>query len=295
VDEQDGALTIAARGPAAQGQLPLSEMARLCGEFQATVERIALGLHGTTAAAGRRPKEVVEAARLIFTGFHAGSAVLELTRPPARDGGVLLEESLDVLAAGSAAIREGRTVPEAFSTPVLDGLIRLASGLGDDVITEVVVSRGGTPLVTIDQEMRRALRYARRQVRHDDTTIVGLLQMGDFAPSALRCRIDTIDASVTCTFDEGLSATVLACLNTLVVASGTGEFVAGGVLRSLDLSDLAPVERAGEPALDDLARAQGVTAWGDPSAVAGFGAGGELGDEEFAAFLAGALSSRGER
>lgn len=47
LDEQTESLTITAYGPIADGCLPLAEMARLCGEFQATIERIALSFHGT--------------------------------------------------------------------------------------------------------------------------------------------------------------------------------------------------------------------------------------------------------
>jgi hypothetical protein len=297
VDKDSTMLTITAHGPAAQGRLPLSEVARLCGEFQATIERIALELQGTTASAGRRPKDIVESVRLFFTGFHNGSAVLEL-RPPdgslTADASSLLSGSLDVLESGVSAVREGAAVPEGFSTPVLDGLIRLAGGLGDGFITEIVISRNGGPLMTINSELRRALRQARREVRHDETTVVGLLQMGDFAPSALRCRIDTIDISVLCTFDESLSETVLACLNTMVVASGTGEFLPGGTLRSLDLTELTTISRSPTTTLDDLRREQGVSAWDDASAEHAFGLSDTIEDDDFSAFLIGALSSRGE-
>jgi hypothetical protein len=58
----DALLTIRASGPGTTGgRLPLAELARIAGEFQATVERIALGLSGLTPVAGPRPRRVVEA------------------------------------------------------------------------------------------------------------------------------------------------------------------------------------------------------------------------------------------
>ncbi|MGF1647356.1 MAG: hypothetical protein ACFCVF_10625 [Kineosporiaceae bacterium] len=77
MDTSDARLTITARGPAAQGRLPLAEVARLCSEFQATLERIALTLHGATSITGRRPREVIDAVWVEFTGFREGSAVLQ--------------------------------------------------------------------------------------------------------------------------------------------------------------------------------------------------------------------------
>jgi hypothetical protein len=293
VNSFDPQLTITARGPAADGRLPLAEMARLCGEFQATLERIALVLHGTTSITGRRPREVVDAVRVEFTGFAQGSAVLELELPATADGGALLEESLAVLVAGADAVRTGRSLPEAFTPQVLDGLIRFVGGLEPGTVTELVIGRGGRPLVVADSEFRGRLRETRRKVWHAETTIVGLLQMGDFAPSALRCRIDTVHASVACTFDETLAETVLGSLNRLVVASGTGQFTAGGAtLRSLDLSRLEPLPRAPEASLDELTHSQQVTPWATSPTGTGFGTDG-LSDADFEAFLSEAMSARG--
>ncbi len=293
--EPDSRLTITARGPAAQGRLSLAEVARLCGEFQATLERIALTLHGATSITGRRPREVVEAVRVEFTGFREGSAVLELELPPAPDGGLLVEEALSVLIDGVSAARSGTALPDAFTPQVIGGLLRFAGGLGDDTITEILVGRGDSILLTADPPLRAALHEVRRGVRYAETTIVGLLQMGDFAPSAQRCRIDSVDASVTCTFDETLAEAVLSCLNQLVVASGTGEYsAAGGALRNLELSQLEVVAQAPERTLEQLVQEQGVRPWGQGGTTTRVGLSEDLTDEEFADFLGHALSARGK-
>ncbi len=291
---QDSRLAITARGPAAQGRLPLAEVARLCGEFQATLERIALTLPGATSITGRRPREVVDAVRVEFTGFRAGSAVLDLALPPAPDGGALIEEALETLTSGVDAVRSGRDLPEAFTPQVLGGLLRFSGGLGSEAVTEISVARGDRVVLVADPLLREALHRERRGVRLAETTIVGLLQMGDFAPAAQRCRIDSVDASVTCTFDETLAEAVLTSLNQFVIAAGTGEYAtAGGALRSLDLSRLDVVEQAPEANLQQLVREQGVRPWGDePNDQVGLSE--PLSDEEFDVFLRGALSARGE-
>ncbi len=295
VENQDSRLTITARGPAAQGRLPLAEVARLCGEFQATLERIALTLHGTTSITGRRPREVVDAVRVEFTGIREGSAVLDLELPAAPDGGALVEEALAILTSGVDAVRSGSGLPEAFTPQVLAGLLRFVGGLGDEAVTEIRVGRGDRVLFFADPPLREALHQVRRGVHVAETTIVGLLQMGDFAPSAQRCRIDSLDVSVTCTFDETLAEAVLSCLNQLVVASGTGEYAtAGGALRSLDLSQLEVVRQTSDATLEELAREQGVLPWGDDEATVRPGLSEELTDDEFTEFLSNALSSRGQ-
>jgi hypothetical protein len=295
VDERTDSLTITARGPAAQGRLPLAEVARLCGEFQATLERIALTLHGATSITGRRPREVVDAVRVEFTGFREGSAVLDLELPAAPDGGALVEEALAVLAAGVTAVRAGAPLPEAFTPQVVMGLLRFAGGLDANSVTEIQVGRGERVLFVADPPLREALHAVRRGVRHADTTIVGLLQMGDFAPSAQRCRIDSVDTSVSCTFDETLAETVLTCLNQLVVASGTGEYAtAGGALRSLDLDHLEAVPQPPQTTLEHLVQQQGVRPWGEAPSTGPSGLSEPLSDEEFDQFLRHALSSRGE-
>lgn len=83
--------------------------------------------------------------------------------------------------------------------------------------------------------------------------------MGDFAPSALRCRIDTAEGPVTCDFDEELRPDVLAAMDRSVVAQGLAEFWPGeGRPRRLHLQRLKPVEKAEERPLEELVREQGV-------------------------------------
>lgn len=283
-------LTLTVTGPGATGgRLALSEMARVAGELQATLERIALGLVGQVrVGAGRRPQDIVEAVRLDVTGLRGGSAILDIAPPDATliEHG-LLAESLGTLQGISLAIVKQHALPEAATPQVIDGLLRLAGGLSPGNVTLIELRRtgGSQPLLTVDAQFQQSLRTLRHR-RTASVTIIGRLQMGDFAPSALKCRVDSFDASVSCSFDDGLRSDVLAAMDQLVMATGTAEF-SGQVLRSLAIESLRVVEGAATHALHDLAEQQAVSPVEDLSSFWV-----KTEDDEFAAFMTAALSAR---
>ncbi|WP_250281003.1 MULTISPECIES: hypothetical protein [unclassified Frankia] len=287
-------LTIRASGSATTGgRLPLAELARLAGEFQATVERIALGLRGLSPVAGRRPKHVVEAVGMEVRALTSGSAVLtvgRITQPMLGDD--LLIDSLETLEAGLDAIANGRPTPEVFTAPVLDGLLKLSGGVADGTLAGVEIQRGGRTTIRFDTQLYSSVRAARRAVSITEQVIVGRLQMGDFARGALRCRIDTVTSSVSCTFDEGLKKDVLAAMNSLVRARGLAESTAGGVIRAFTLRAVERLPSSPHRTLDDMAREQEV----EPvRSLAELAMSEPLTDEEYEDFLAAAMSARGDQ
>lgn len=172
---------------------------------------------------------------------------------------------------------------------MIDGLLRLAGGLSPGNVTLIELKRtgGSQPLLTVDAEFQQLLRTLRRR-RTASVTITGRLQMGDFAPSALKCRIDSFDSSVNCSFDDTLRAEVLAAMDQLVMATGTAEF-SGQVLRSLAIDGLRVLEGATTRSLHDLAEAQSVAPVDD---ISSFWIQAE--DDDFTTFMAAALSARPE-
>ena len=71
-------MSIRAVGAAAEGRLALAEVARLCGELQGTLERLALALRGGRNTPGRRRRDIAEAVKLEMISFRTGSAVLDM-------------------------------------------------------------------------------------------------------------------------------------------------------------------------------------------------------------------------
>ncbi|TFV49542.1 hypothetical protein [Blastococcus sp. TF02A-35] len=294
--DSDFSLVITARGPATTGgRLPLSELARVAGEFQATLERIALGLSGGAAqSGGRRPADIVEAVRLEIRGFRVGSAVLEVDRAQgALFDHELLAQSFEVLEAGASAIVAGdvKALPEPFTAPVLDGLLHMSGGIAEAAVAAVDFDLNGHRMLHVDSAFRQAVRVMRRSRHYDQASLVGRLQMGDFALSALRCRIDTIDSSILCNFDESMRPQVLADMDSMVIASGIAEFGIGGTMRSLDLVDLEVVPEGSRRTFEELAAEQGV---GLISDAAEFGLSEDVPEDDFESFFQSALSARAE-
>lgn len=285
-------LTIRAAGPAVEeGRLALTEVARISGELQATLERIAMALLGSETVSGRRPQDIVNAVRLELTDFASGSAILEVSPP---SGAMimhdLLGKSVGLLMEAIESIDEAqRSHPEVFGKQVLDGLVRLSGGISPRSVRTIEITRINDRTVVIDDDFRRAARAARNAGDRSEVTIVGRLHMGDFAPAALRCRVDTISTSVSCTFDESLTDDVLNAMGAMVVANGIAELLPDGRVRSLDLLSLTKVNEAKRANIGALAQQQGIAAVRN---LTDFPTVQDVSDEEFEQFIRDALSAR---
>lgn len=288
-------IQITASGPLAEpGSLPLAETARLLGEFQQTLERIALRLLGMKSTAGRRPLDVTEAVKLDFRGISKGSVVMSIGEAGQALSNETLDQTLSVLGQGAAAITNGGAgLPEEFDMSVLSGLLRFSGGIGPGRLNSISVTVNTQEVLSIDAKFRQITRELTKQRTTRDATLVGLLQMTDFAPSALKCRIDTLTESVVCDFDESFTEQVLDLINSLVIVRGTGQFsTAGDRLLTLDLTAVEALDSAYVSDVTTLAAEQGVGVWEDGESLAG---GTLLGDDEFESFLDSALSARGDK
>lgn len=274
-----------------EGRLSLSELARLAGELQATIERIALALRGSATAIGRRPRDIVDAVRLELVGFQRGSAVLQISPPEsAAFGHQLLDESLDIFMGGLVEIeRRTETLPQSFTPQVLNGLIRLTGGLSPQAIAFLEIGRRERGFIRIDEGFRDHVRWLRARRRQDQTTIVGRLHEAAFAPMALRCRIDTVDATIPCSFTGLLRESVLEAMDSMVVATGIAELQADGRVRSVDLDDLTVIDEAKRRTVEQIAREQGIALVQD---FAEFATLADMDDQEFDHFMQHAMSAR---
>lgn len=253
-------MSVRVSGPLADGaRLPLAELARIVGSLQMTLERLALARSGSSIKPGRRPRDVVDAVRLDFTGFQEGSAVLEVARPPQTESSNdLLEVALRMLDEGVERIRQGQRLPDHFTPPVINGLRQLAGGVGSGGVSRIELRRAGGGCV-IDSVFREALRAVGRQASEEDITIVGRLHMGDFSPATLRCRIDTYAGSVLADFDSELRDAVLDSMDQLVMASGRAEVQPdGSTVRIMHLETVQRLTEAVASPLPKLAQEQGV-------------------------------------
>lgn len=253
------------------GRIPLAEMARIAGSFQATLERLALSISGNSNVRGRRPREIVEAVRLDFVGFSGGSAVLQIER---RTQGAwpndLYLDTVNAFKEGVDLVTEG-SVPRYFNPQVIKGLRDLTGGLSSRGLTQIEFMTGRTTLCTIDHNFRNALYRVEHDAGTDEgAVIVGRLFMGDFSPASLRCRIDTFVGSVLCDFDADLRDTVLDSMGLLVKARGQAELQPdGSTIRVLHLERLEVVRETPRRTLATLARQQGVNPVEDVDTLVG--------------------------
>lgn len=258
---EDGDLAIRAIGPATDGgRLPLSELARLAGGLQASLERIALSISGAAAKPGRRPREIVDAVRLDFVGFRRGSAVLNVARTGQQSLDNLLNASLDVLEEGvNELLRDPQTLPPHFTPQVINGIRDLTGGISATGVTRIEFWRSGGKRFTVDASLQAVVRSIQYESIQQAVTVVGRLHMGDFSPAGLRCRIDTYAGSVLCDFALDLRDAVLDAMDQMVMAEGTAEFEPNGTaVRVLHLARLETLNSVRPSSLDSLARQQQV-------------------------------------
>lgn len=244
------------------GRLALSELARIAGELQAEIERVARVLGGTEEVrTGRRPSDVVAATRLALVGFGDGSAILEVEahdQTPALLPS-LVDESIDVFLDGVEALANNASaLPRGFDRTVVSGLTELTGSLGR-AVTSIRIDRPGRAPTMLDQRVKDAARAYLREGSAEETVVTGRLHMGDFAPSALRCRIDTLDDPVVCDFDAELHDDVLAAMDRLVTVRGQAErWPDSRAVKVLHLESVEVVEDVAPRTLADLIAEQGV-------------------------------------
>lgn len=264
-DNSDVFLSIHAEGPATDGgHLPLAELARIVTGLQVTLERLALALTGTLVSRGRRPREVVEAVRLDLAGFRSGSAIIDIARPTQPDQAyqpddTLLSDSLNALEDGIARVRSGSDLPLYLTPQVIAGLRELAGGINPSNLTRISFGRPDGREFVMDSVFRDQLRGVSARALETSATVVGRLQMGDFSPAALRCRIDTFAGSVPADFDADLRDTVLDAMDQMVMATGIAELQPdGATVRVLHISALDSLPTARVSNLATLQRQQGI-------------------------------------
>ncbi|MFY1702640.1 PIN domain-containing protein [Micromonospora sp. WMMA1923] len=216
-------------------------MSRLASGLQATLELLALSIAGKAAGPGRRPREIVDAVRLDFVGFRAGSAVLDIARTGQLQlGEGVLEQALTALEEGTNSLRERPDVrPPHFGPQVLNQLRSLTGGISTSNVTRVELRQGDRSRFLIDDALQSAVRRTSFEKIAQESTVVGRLHMGDFSPATLRCRIDTYAGSILCDFDSDLRDAVLDAMDQMVMAEGVADLEPNGAtIRFASIAEL---------------------------------------------------------
>ena len=141
---------------------------------------------------------------------------------------------------------------------------------------------------TIDSVFRERIREISPSAAEREATVVGRLQMGDFSPAALRCRVDTFAGSVLCDFDADLRDRVLDAMDQMVMATGIAELQPdGSTVRLLHLSSVEILPSQPMSPLATLRRQQGIAPVSDIEELFG-----PETDDDFGPFLDAINSAR---
>jgi len=207
-------LELRARGPGVRpGRVPVPDLIRICEEAQRAINRQAEALEGRrTLHPGPISDQLRQECTLELIGLKRGSTRLQfgLARPqatmPFPDQTTFSEEVVGELAKTIKSLGNGNR--HEADPGVVQALYGLSSLTGGKQISEIEwiapksdTRKKVTAAVNIKVHERAAARLSAptKAIRQID----GILDMADFKPDDLKCRVDpAIGAPVICTFDE---------------------------------------------------------------------------------------------
>jgi len=286
------ALRLRVKGPGIKhGRIPIPELIEICKHAQQAVNRQAEVLEGrvTTLHPGPKTEKVRLECTLDLVELGVGSAVLGFDQSKAQPN---LPAYGQLANLGQMAIRDVGKGLQAFKTGkpahldqgVLASLDALGEVLDRRVVTSIdwiVPSRPGVRGVTATMNPQVKARVARqlKAPTTDTTTLDGVLEMADFKPGDLKCRVHpAVGPAVTCAFDESLEDDVYGNLRRAVQLKGVATINPhNGRVEEIQIKSLTPLDplRMNAKAffagvsLSELALAQSVDPVKNPRQLAG--------------------------
>src|SRR5208337_4990625 len=196
-------LEVRAKGPGVRrGRIPVPDLIRICEDAQKAVNRQAESMEGRKTL---HPGPITDAIRqectLELIGLKPGSTRLQfgLAKPQVPlfcDQTTLGSDVVGEVALAIKSLGNGKGTAREVDAGVLQALYSLGAVAESKRITEIewISPKAG------ERERVAATISSPRKVQRQ---IDGVLDMADFKPNDLKCRIDpAIGASVICTFDE---------------------------------------------------------------------------------------------
>lgn len=283
-------LTLRVIGAGPPGRIPVPELLVLCQQAQTAVERQAEALKGKDTL---RPGPTTELVRMECTlelsSLGRGSATLgfDLTKPQASlpDMAALGEQAILGVVEAIDMIAEGR--PRAVDPGVLDSL----NGLGQvfdrervrsiEWITHRANGRGRPKRVVAiyNQKVKRTVAALVKTPTVARVTIEGIVEMADFRPGDLKCRVlQPLGPAIPCTFPPDEADNVYAVLRKTARIEGDGTLnPQSGRIDGVRILSVTPIDSLSigkghfwrGSSLEDLAVLQGIEPLVDPEVLAG--------------------------
>lgn len=208
-------LEVRAKGPGVRrGRIPVPDLIRICEDAQKAVNRQAESMEGRKTL---HPGPITDAIRqectLELIGLKPGSTRLQfgLAKPQVPlfcDQTTLGSDVVGEVALAIKSLGNGKGTAREVDAGVLQALYSLGAVAESKRITEIewISPKAGERkrvAAPVNRRMRERVAATISSPRKVQRQIDGVLDMADFKPNDLKCRIDpAIGASVICTFDE---------------------------------------------------------------------------------------------
>lgn len=231
-------LKLKVSGPAIHsGRIPIPDLVRICQEVQNTVNRQAEAMEGRkTIHPGPVMDQIRKECTLELVGIRKGSTTLcfqptaSQPRIPYPDQRTFLSDAIGQIASTIKDLGNGKEQTQDIDAGVLLGLYtfgNLADGKRITQIQWTAPKSDGHKRISapVNKIVRDRVAAQLSSPRKQSAQVDGILDMADFKPTELRCRIDpAIGAPVLCTFEERDSGQILALLREPVRVNGEGTF-----------------------------------------------------------------------
>ncbi len=304
-------LEIKTAGPGVRpGRIPVPDLIKLCEEVQKAVNRQAEALRGrNTAHPGPIAEELRKDCTLELIRMKRGSTRLQFAPAksqahiPFPDQVTFSEEIIGELARTVKDLGNGNKKREA-DPGVLQAIYRLVGVTTQKRVTaiELIAPKAGDRkriAAPVNQRVKERIAACLSSPAKSIREIDGILDMADFKPNDLKCRVDpAIGASVFCTFDERDAAKIQRLIRQPVRVVGEATIAPNS--NRIDSMHIHSIERLpslsigkdnfyAESSLSELASLQKVKPIRDMSTLAG----GFPEDEDIDGFLDEIYSARG--
>lgn len=302
-------LQLKLRGPGVRrGRVSIPDLVRICQEAQNAVNKQAEALKGRkTIHRGPTAAMIQEECTLDLVGIKPNCTTLEfdlakqqMAFPITPDFGA---DVVSEVAQTIKTLRKRTRGKDELDSGVLLSLYKLSGLVAPKKISSIdwVTGRSNghkKTSVLITQTVREHAAKRLSQPRNIIAQIDGILDMADFKPGDLKCRIDPpVGASIMCTFDQSLEGEVYRLLRKPVRIKGQGviqpytdliDTVHAEEINELPSLALGEGNFAANRSIAELAQIQNVGPLTDPSILAG----GIPDDEDVDDFLAEIYTAR---
>ncbi len=231
-------LKLRVKGPAIRsGRISVPDLIRICQEAQSSVNRQAEAMEGLkTIHPGPVKDAIRKGCTLDLVGIEKGSTTLSFVsaEPQERlefpDQRTLATDVIGEFAMTIKFLGSGKDKDREVDEGVLQGLYALGGIADGKRITEIewISPKTGSHkriAAKVNRVVRERVAARLSSPKKQTAQVDGVLDMADFKPNELKCRIDpAIGAPVLCTFEERDSSRVQSLLREPVRVIGEGTF-----------------------------------------------------------------------